>query len=67
MDLGIQVLLSVKCVFNKLGIPATVFIDDVGVNVCDHGDLGVAGVSLDGFNVAPVQFEFVSDARVSEM
>ena len=26
----------------------------------------MAGVSLDGFNVAPVQFEFVSDARVAE-
>ena len=66
MDLGVQVLFSVKCVFNELGISAAVFIDDVRVNVCDHGDLGVAGVSLDGFNVAPVQFEFVSDARVAE-
>lgn len=38
----------------------------MGVDIGHHGDLGVAGVTLYGFDVAAVQFEFIGDAGVAE-
>lgn len=64
--LRVQILFSVKCLLEQFGVFSSVFVDDVGVDVGHHGDLGVAGVALYGFDVTAVQFEFIGDAGVAE-
>ena len=64
--LRVQILLPVKCFLKQLSVFSSVFVDDVGVDVGHHGDLGVAGVALYGFDVTAVQFEFIGDAGVAE-
>ena len=39
--LRVQILLPVKCFLKQLSVFSSVFVDDVGVDVGHHGDLGV--------------------------
>lgn len=61
-----EVLLSVKSFFESFGVFLSVFVDDMGVDVRYHADLGVAGISLDRLDVAAVELEFVGHAGMTE-
>ena len=57
---GIEVFFKKPCV-----VPA-VFIKDVRVNLCNHGGLGVSGVTLDRLYISAVQLQFVGDAGMTQ-
>ena len=61
-----QVLFLLEGILEQLGVFPPVFVDDMGVYIRDHVDLGVSGVSLYGFDVATVYFQFAGDAGVAQ-
>lgn len=52
--------------FEKACVLSPAFVYDMAVDVCDHIDLGVARVSLDGLDVAAVEVEFIGDTGMPE-
>ena len=60
------VFVTIKLLFKTLGINASVVVENVGVNIRDHLDLRVSRITLYRLNIAAVEFELVSDARMTE-
>ena len=52
--------------FQSLCVQSAVIVDDMGVDVSDHLDLCVTGVTLDGLHIAAVELQLVGDAGVPQ-
>ena len=54
----------IKLFLEPCGVYTAVIVQDVGIPFRDHCGLCVAGVALDGFNVAAAEFELIGRAGV---
>ena len=52
--------------FKEPGIVPPVIIKDMRIYLGNHGSLGMPGVTLDSFNIAAVQFQFISDTGMAQ-
>ena len=66
MHLRIQIFFLIKCFFKQLCIFLPVIIQDVGIYIRNHADLGMSGISLDSFNISTIQFQLIGNTAVSE-
>ena len=53
-------------IIKTLCIQTPIIIQDMCILLCDHRSLCMAGVTLNGFDITAVQFEFVCNTGVSE-
>ena len=63
---ALSALSAVERFFNQLCIGPAVFIEDVGILVCDHLRLRMPRISLHRLDVAAVEFQLVGDAGVPQ-
>ena len=56
----------VKHIIELLGIDSPVIIQDVCILLCDHGCLRMTRITLNGFDIAAVQFELVCNTGMPE-
>ena len=56
----------IKLFLEPCGVYTAVIVQNVGIPFCDHRGLCVAGVALDGFNIAAAEFELIGRAGVPE-
>lgn len=54
----------IKLFLEPCGVYTAVIVQNVGISFRDHRSLCVAGVALDGFNVAAAEFELIGRAGV---
>ena len=59
-------LMLVEEIIKTLCIQTPIIIQDMCILLCDHRSLCMAGVTLNGFDITAVQFEFVCNTGVSE-
>ena len=59
-------LVLVEEIIKTLCIQTPIIIQDMCILLCDHRSLCMAGVTLNGFDITAVQFEFVCNTGVSE-
>ena len=59
-------MMLVEEIIKTLCIQTPIIIQDMCILLCDHRSLCMAGVTLNGFNITAVQFEFVCNTGVSE-
>ena len=62
----IQILLTVKGFFEECCITLSVIVDDMGIYVGDHIDLGMSGITLHCLNITTVKLQLVSNRGVTE-
>ena len=59
-------MMLVEEIIKTLCIQTPIIIQDMCILLYDHRSLCMAGVTLNGFNITAVQFEFVCNTGVSE-
>ena len=57
---------GIEVFFKEPGIVPPVIIKDMRIYLGNHGSLGMPGVTLDSFNIAAVQFQFISDTGMAQ-
>ena len=59
-------MMLIEEIVESLCVQTPIIIQNVCVLLGDHRSLCMAGVTLNGFNITAVQFEFVCNTGVSE-
>ena len=57
---------GIEGILKTLGIEPSVLVDDVRVHIRHHLQLGVSRITLYGFHISAVKFEFVGNAAVPQ-
>ena len=66
LDFRLRTFVLIEEVIEALGVDSPVIVQDMCILLCDHGCLRMTGVTLNGFDIAAVQLEFVCNTGMSE-